>query len=178
MENDSSLSHLLWLQESLCSHTTNDSILFKRPCVSPALKFCYLNLLMSGKKNNAHLSFIVHPCHFILCHLSSSFWVICSCGQNEAGIVPQKLQNLSKGQNDNRLFGIVMGIPTWWRYNDRLCWKLSIWLMKIFAVAAGASQHYAVPWSLGTLRSVLSYLKTKNNSHSSVISTVCRGKNM
>lgn len=130
------------------------------------------------KKNNAHLSFIVHPCHFILCHLSSSFWVICSCGQNEAGIVPQKLQNLSKGQNDNRLFGIVMGIPTWWRYNDRLCWKLSIWLMKIFAVAAGASQHYAVPWSLGTLRSVLSYLKTKNNSHSSVISTVCRGKNM
>lgn len=37
-------------KKGLSSHTTNDSILFTRPFMSPVLKFCYLNLLMSGKK--------------------------------------------------------------------------------------------------------------------------------
>lgn len=69
--------------------------LIQKDSTIPCFKILHLNLLFGKKNNNARLSF--------------PMLVIYSCRKNKTGEHPQKLQNFSEGQKDNRLFGKVMG---------------------------------------------------------------------
>lgn len=89
-----------------------------------------------------HGFLLFHP--FAVC--SHHFELCAVMGGMKLGKRPQIWQNFSKGQRDDGLFWKSNGAFS--QGKDKLMGfsgKLSIWLRKIFAVAAGACQHYIVP---------------------------------